>query len=62
MPLLGFIEAGATMEETMMRINRAEVKKEQEDNKMLKFLQKENPGKCITKFGDGWYISEAPLE
>lgn len=29
---------------------------------MLRRLKKENPGKNIIKFGDGWLISEAPLD
>jgi hypothetical protein len=61
-PWLGFIEAADTMEETMKRIAEEEVKKEIEDKKMLRKLQKSNPGKNIKKIGDSWLISEAPLD
>lgn len=57
MPSLGFIEAADTMEEIMKRVNKALVKKENDDYKILQRLQKENPGKCIIHEGDNWYIS-----
>lgn len=58
-PWLGFIEAADTMEE---RINQEEAKKEGEDKKILRTLQKAKPGKNIKKIGDSWLISEAPLD
>jgi hypothetical protein len=58
----GFIEAADTMEETMKRIRKVEVRREIEDKKMLRRLKRENPGKNIIKAGDGWLITEAPLE
>ncbi|MEH7416057.1 hypothetical protein V7266_12310 [Neobacillus drentensis] len=61
-PWLGFIEAADTMEETIKRINQDEAKKEWEDKKMLRTLQKANPEKNIKKIGDSWLISEAPLD
>ena len=57
-----FIEAGDTMEETTRRINEEEAKREMEDKKMFRILQKANPGKNIKKIGDSWLISEAPLD
>jgi uncharacterized protein with ACT and thioredoxin-like domain len=62
MPMLGFIEAADTMEETIKRIRQAEVRQEIEVKKMLRRLKRENPGKNIIKAGDGWSITEAPLE
>jgi hypothetical protein len=58
LPELGLIEAGETIEETMNRINRAEVRMEIENKKIRKRLEKENPGCRILKMGDGWLISE----
>ncbi|MEH7548244.1 hypothetical protein [Neobacillus vireti] len=57
-----FIEAADTMEETMRRIHEEEVRREIADKKMLRRLQRENPGKNIMKAGDGWLISDAPLD
>ncbi|WML44095.1 hypothetical protein [Neobacillus sp. PS3-40] len=63
LPDLGLIEAGDTIEETMDRINRAEVKQEIEDKKIRKKLEKANPGCRVLKMGDGWLISnKAPLD
>ncbi|MBT2656604.1 hypothetical protein J7E81_15400 [Bacillus sp. ISL-18] len=57
-----FIEAADTMEETVRRINEEEAKRELEDKKMLRKLQKANPGKNIKKIGDAWLISDAKLD
>ncbi|MEB2492923.1 hypothetical protein SOP93_17310 [Peribacillus frigoritolerans] len=46
----------------MKRIRKVEVREEIEDKKMLRRLKRANLGKNIIKAGDGWLITEAPLE
>lgn len=49
MPMLGFIEAADTREETVKRIRKVEVRQGIEDKKMLRRLKRETPGKNIIK-------------
>lgn len=55
-PFIGFIEAGDTIDDAIDRINRAEVKKEIEDKKKRRQLEKENPGCKVERWGNTWAI------
>ncbi|WP_282140329.1 hypothetical protein [Cytobacillus oceanisediminis] len=64
-PRLGFVKAGASMQETMENIKRAKrLKKEIKEKKERKRLEKKHPGCKITKIGAGWFIEnkDAPLD
>lgn len=63
-PRLGFVKAGASMEETMENVKRAEVEKEIKEKKERKRLEKQYPGCKITKIGAVWFIEnkDAPLD
>jgi len=58
MPCIGWIEAGATPDDAMQRIELAEVKLAIEDMKILKKLKKRFPNAKIHKAGTSWIIEQ----
>lgn len=55
-PDIGFIKAADTIEETMERINKAEIKKENHERKMVKKLNRQFPDCVFIRQGNIWRV------
>ena len=58
MPCIGWIEAGATPDDAMERIELAEVELAIEDMRILKKLKKRFPHARIHKAGTSWIVEQ----